>query len=208
MKGELKYGVGVFEEGKFKAREKLENGKYKTCGHYNAWMSMLDRCYNTPSDSVRFKKYTTCEVCKEWHYFQNFAEWYNEHYVDGYQLDKDILVKGNKVYSPETCCFVPQEINNLIENRDQDRGDYPVGVSLNKTCKHSVSFRARCSVLEGGKRLYKSLGCFDTKEKAFEAYKVAKEKNVRSVISEYYKDGKVSEKVYMALINYTVNIED
>lgn len=73
------------------------------------WRDMLQRCYD--SNFVENNHtYTGCSVCDEWLYLSNFKKWFEENYVEGYQLDKDILVKGNKVYSPETCCFVPREI--------------------------------------------------------------------------------------------------
>ena len=74
---------------------------------YKVWHSMMNRCYSKKYHS-KFPTYQNCSVCNEWTYLSNFKRWFDENYVDGYVLDKDILVKGNKVYSPETCCFVPE----------------------------------------------------------------------------------------------------
>ena len=93
------------------------NGNGKNKNSYACWLNMLRRCYST-----EFKKknpaYKDCSVCKDWLYYPNFAVWYNRNYytIDGYRihLDKDIRKDGNKMYSPETCCFVPQTINSLF----------------------------------------------------------------------------------------------
>lgn len=207
MSNKIKYGVGVFEKGKYSARTRMMDGTIKTNNYYSIWLSMLSRCYNTPQDSVRFKKYIDCEVCKEWHYFQNFAEWYVNNSIDGYQMDKDILVRGNKIYSPETCCFVPQEINNLIEIRDQDRGQYMIGVNRDKRRPNS-KFSARCSLLINGKRVYKALGTYETEIDAFNAYKKHKEENIRYVADEYYEKHLITKEVRDALYRFTINEND
>lgn len=95
---------------------------------YVVWCDMLRRCY---SEKYHKKKptYKGCSVCDEWLLFSNFKRWFDENYIDGYCLDKDIIVKGNKVYSPDTCCFVPKCINSLLTNRKMHRGLEPIGVS-------------------------------------------------------------------------------
>lgn len=83
---------------------------------YRYWMSMLKRCYDQ-NHLKQYSTYSDCEVCEEWLKISNFKKWFDKNYVQGWQIDKDILVKGNRVYSPETCCFVPQEINNVFNSR-------------------------------------------------------------------------------------------
>ena len=126
-------GKGIYRKGKYSFGKKGNPTK-----EYSVWLSMLTRCYNS-----RFLKnnetYIGCEVCDEWLEFQNFAEWFHQNYKDGYQLDKDLLTKGNKIYSPETCCFVPQEINLLLVRRQNRRGKYPIGVSRDKTKFAAIS---------------------------------------------------------------------
>lgn len=103
-------GVGYMGIGKYKSRT---NGKHNK--DYVCWKSMLERCY---SEKLHKRKptYQDCYVCQEWHNFQNFADWFSKNYsyetMHKWQLDKDIIVPGNRVYGPDTCCFVPNDINN------------------------------------------------------------------------------------------------
>lgn len=119
--------------------------------------------------------------------FSEFLKFYSEHYVDGYHLDKDILVKGNKVYSKETCCFVPVAINGIIVNVDG------LGVSFDKTKK---KFRASISI----KGKNKKLGEYKSFDEAATAYKAAKKKYVIETAKEYLDTGRISEKIAKALI--------
>lgn len=105
------YGVGFIGDGPYHSRI---GGKLNKS--YSTWKLMMERCYKEPR-SLKNKSYKDCRVCDEWHNYQNFAEWYEENYPnDGadYQLDKDIKVKGNRIYSPEHCIFV-----SAIENSGQ-----------------------------------------------------------------------------------------
>lgn len=102
------YGVGFIGDGVYRSGYKYEHTKA-----YKAWMNMLTRCY-----CVKFQKrnptYKGCITCSDWHNFQKFAEWFYENYPNDnspYDLDKDIRVKGNKVYSPDRCKFVPRKDN-------------------------------------------------------------------------------------------------
>lgn len=191
------YGIGCIGIGKFKPCD--ENGKQTKC--YMTWVHMLQRCY----DSKYQKKHPTykgCTVCEEWWNFQVFAEWYYEHYYEfgnneRMTLDKDILHKGNKVYSPETCVFVPQFINSLFTKRDNERGDYPIGVR-----EKGNKFQARLT--KDNETIY--LGRFNTPNEAFLAYKQAKEEYIKEVAEEY-KD-KIPYELYEAMLNYEVDIDD
>lgn len=163
---------------------------------HQLWISMMSRCY---SDSYRknFKSYIGCEVSECWHLFSNFKEWFEKNYVEGWQLDKDILVKGNKIYSPDTCCFVPNEINLMLTNGKRARGKYPIGVS-----KHYNKFTSYCRVGD----VRKCLGQFDTPSEAFFAYKKAKETHIRQIADKW--KNQLEPKVYEALYNYQVEITD
>ena len=86
---------------------------------YAIWASMLARCYDK-SYLKREPAYVGCSVCKEWLQFSVFKKWFDNHYVDGYVLDKDVLKSGNKVYSPENCAFIPVEINRAYERRKRN----------------------------------------------------------------------------------------
>ena len=189
------YGKGYHGEGKYKT--KINKKRTKT---YNVWRGMLERCYGKAYQE-KHPTYRGCEVCDEWLNFQNFAEWYGENYyeVEGQRtdLDKDILVKGNKIYSPETCIFAPQGINVLFIKRTNDRGGYQIGVIEDKkakTNKYETSVNG----------MY--IGRFSTSHEAFLAYKFNKELLIQSIAQEY-KD-KIPTKLYEALMNYQVEEND
>lgn len=197
------FGVGYIGEGDYKTRE---NGK--TTRVYQTWNNMLIRCYDEKYQEKR-PTYKNCFVNEEWHNFQNFAKWYEENYykVDGERmhLDKDILCKGNRVYSPEICIFVPQTINSLFTKCDNSRGESIIGVSYYK--RYNM-YQVHCSLLnpKTGKSKNKTLGYYNTQQKAFEVYKYHKEKNIKEV-ADYYK-GLIPQKLYNGLYNYEVEITD
>ena len=94
---------------------------------YTTWLGMLMRCYNE-TVHINQPRYSGCSVCDEWKSLTKFKEWFDVNYKDGYSLDKDLLVKGNKIYSPDTCIFLPIEINNFITEATAIRGEYMIGV--------------------------------------------------------------------------------
>ena len=196
------YGKGYLGEGKYKTRN--INGKPTKC--YDRWKKILQRCYD-PKFHEKKPTYKDCTVCEEWLNFQNFAEWYHKHYYEvpgeRMHLDKDILNKGNKIYSPENCIFVPQRINDLFVKRQNDRGDSPIGVYF---IKGENKYRAQCN------RFYKSryIGDFNNEMEAFECYKIIKENYIKNVIDSY--EGIIPNKYYHklkeAIYNYKVEIDD
>ena len=168
---------------------------------YQLWNGMINRCYN---ENLRHKNptYKDCHVSEEWRYLSNFKEWCNRQIgfdQEGFQLDKDILVKGNKVYSEDTCCFVPAEINYLIIKADRIRGKYPIGIYEDK---QAGKFKVRISV--EGKQ--KHIGRYCCEKEAFYAYKVAKEQYIKEVANKW-KD-KIDPRVYDALMKWEINIDD
>jgi hypothetical protein len=114
-------------------------------------------------------------------------------------LDKDILIKGNKVYSPETCIFVPQKINSIIAYRNSST-DSPSGVSYHKRDKIYFSY---CN---DGKGKLKHLGTYECEKNAFIVYKKFKENVIVQTANEYKQ--KIPTKLYSAMVNYEVNIND
>ena len=181
-----------------------ENGKLKR--EYIIWRDMLKRCYD-PKYQEKYPTYKGCRVEDYLLNFQHMGEWLENNYyeVPGEVmcLDKDILCKGNKIYSRETCIFVPERINKLFNKRGNDRGDCPVGV----TPKPSGNYEARCN--DGyGKRI--PLGTYSTEEEAFQVYKEYKEKLIKETIDSY--EGKIPEphysKLKKAMYNYKVEIDD
>lgn len=173
---------------------------------FSLWRSMLGRTCCL-SIQKRQPTYKNTSVCDEWLNFQNFAEWcYGQKLLKAkddkgsyYQLDKDLLLKGNKIYSPETCCFVPPLLNNLIRPKSISNGDYPIGVRPNRKTDR---FEAKVVLFDKSKYL----GLFDTTEDAFQAYKKAKEVHIKEV-AEKWKD-RIDSKVYQALLNWEINIDD
>lgn len=165
---------------------------------YSLWYSMISRCYS-PKSHQKTSTYRDCYVCDEWLIYSNFEKWYNENHIEGGHLDKDILVKGNKCYSPETCSFVPREINNLIENVRNKRGKTPMGVF--ERCGKFLSY-----VRVNNKRIY--LGTYDTKEQAFFRMKEENEKFIKEMAKKYYNLGKISLRTYNALMKYEIDITD
>ena len=177
----------------------LGNGKYSKSTHlkiYNIWYEMLRRCYCEKFHLMQ-PKYIKCLVSDEWLNFQLFAEWCTENFIEDYHLDKDILVKNNNIYGPDTCCFVPHQINNLFVKSDKIRGDYPIGVT-----KTNDKFRA--SIKKFGITI--NLGTYPTAIRAFNVYKSNKEFYIHQVANLW--KNKITEKVYQTLINYTVEITD
>lgn len=164
----------------------------KTQKGYLSWHGMLRRCY----ENGGLKGYEDCSVCDEWLRFSNFKKWFDNNYVEGYQLDKDILVKGNKVYSPETCCFVPPRINVLFTQRKKKANNLPTGVYYDKNKrKYGVS------VLKKNIRTFMR---FDSVKDAFRFYKKEKESYIKQEAKEYFRKGLIQENVYNAMMAYIV----
>lgn len=198
------YGIGYIGEGEYKIHD--ENGKHTKC--YRTWYDMLKRCYDE-KHREKYPTYIGCEVYNEWYNFQNFAKWYYDNYykIEGERmcLDKDVLVKHNKIYSPDTCIFVPYNINVLFVKSDKIRGEYPIGVSYNKRNK---KFIAQCSVYDykENKNKNKNLGLYNTPEEAFKVYKQFKENYIKEIADKYKQQ--IPTKLYDALYNYQVEITD
>lgn len=163
---------------------------------WKIWHDMLCRCY---SDAYHIKRptYIGCSVCEEWQKLSVFKQWFNEHYVGGWVLDKDILVKGNKTYSPETCCFVPQEINTLFIKRNALRGELPIGVTKNGN--HYIPQISKFG------RMVRGTTCRNIND-AFAQYKEMKELYIKQ-LADKYRD-QLEPRVYEALYNYQVEITD
>ena len=177
-----------------------KNGGYKNKRSYIVWKGMLERCY-CDEYLKKHPTYVGCEVCDEWKSYETFEKWYNENYyeIEEYRidLDKDIVKKGNKIYSPQTCVFVPQNINVLFNKNKKFRNKLPLGVS-----RQGNRFKSQCSIY--GKKVH--LGLYGTVEEAFYSYKTYKE-NIIKEIAEEYKD-RIPNKLYLAMYNYQVEITD
>ena len=113
------FGVGINDSAK----------PIKGCRFYATWRNMLQRCY---SESYQDKRpsYKGCSVCDEWLTFSTFRAWMEQQDHQGKQLDKDIITPGNKLYCPDRCVFVTQEMNSLLTVTKSNKGDHPLGVSF------------------------------------------------------------------------------
>jgi len=197
----LVHGIG-FNDRKYPAEvgDKPQN-------EYNLWQRMLERC--TEKGWIKCPTYIGTTCSENFKNYSFFYAWCQEQVGFGnkdekgksWQLDKDILVEGSKVYSEGVCCFVPQRVNKLLTKGDSVRGEYPVGVRWHEKGK---KFHARCCYGVGGK--HKHLGLFNTVQEAFLAYKTFKEALIKEVANEY-KD-QIDERAYKALMCYEVNIND
>lgn len=167
-------GVGVNDANyvvQVKEEISLTNGKRRQklvwiCPYYNRWKHMLQRCYSAQCQNKN-PTYKGCSVCDEWLLFSNFKAWMETQDWEGKQLDKDVLSTGNRIYSPNTCVFVSQEVNSFLIDCTKARGDYPLGVVWNKQVQ---KYQVYISV--GGKAKY--LGLFICPEEAHLVWKMAK----------------------------------
>ena len=173
---------------------------------YELWKNMIKRCYSK-NFHEKFPTYSSCSVSENFKYYPYFKEWCNKQagYTsqddkgNAFQLDKDILVKGNKVYSEELCVFVPKEINMLMVKCGRKRGDNPIGVFYHN---HDKKYVAKCKV--SNKTVH--LGYYLTSTEAFIVYKNFKESYIKEVANKW-KD-QIDPKVYDALMKYQVEITD
>lgn len=159
---------------------------------YKKWGRILERCYD-PKYKKKNPSYNDVVICDEWIKFSNFKEWFDKNYVDGYEIDKDILVQGNKIYSPDTCCFVPRRINTLLLNKQRTNTSGVIGVYEEKNGSYSAS----CQMGVGSRHI----GYFKTLEEASVAYVKAKSEYATKVVNEYYDNGLISERIRDAIIS-------
>jgi hypothetical protein len=186
------FGVGYIGVGRHKTES---DGKVSKV--YSDWHHMLGRCYDE-GFLAEYPTYRGCSVCEEWHNFQSFAAWYDEQPnagKKGFALDKDLMVLGNKVYSPEFCSLVPHQINTLLIDCGARRGHWPVGVCYDKRSKKYVSSISKNGTLT-------CLGRYPTHEEAASVYKIEKENYVREQAERY--KSVLHPKIYNNLLNYRV----
>lgn len=195
------FDVGMIGE-KYSSRKDGKNTK-----EYKTWQNMLKRCFNKEFKE-RNPTYKDVTCCDEWLLFENFYEWlhYQENFDKWYNgskwaLDKDILVKGNKVYSPETCCLVPHNVNMLFMKQDDRRSRLCIGVYKDKD-----KYVARCNNPFTNK--CEHLGTYFTKEQTFIIYKKYKENIIKQVAQNEYYKGNITKKCYESMMRYEVEFTD
>ena len=169
---------------------------------YDLWHSMLTRCY---SDSFKKKRptYEGCKVSNNFKSYEYFYEWCHKQVGfgnQGWHLDKDLLVKGNNVYSEDSCVFIPQEVNSLLTKRTASRGEHLIGVYWHKRNKAFVGMVSK------NKGKQEHLGYFATEIEAFNAYKVAKEAFIKELANKW--KSQIDPRAYDALMSYEVDIDD
>lgn len=179
----------------------------KITKEYNTWNGMLRRCFDARHKEIH-PTYKDAICCEEWLLYENFYEWLHSQenfdkwmLLDKSAIDKDILIKGNKIYSPDTCCLVPLVVNNLFIKSDASRGDLPIGVSKKKD-----GFVSRCCNPITNER--DCLGTYSTSNKAFLAYKPHKENLIKQIAQIEFDKGNITKVCYDAMMNYEVEITD
>ena len=201
--------LGVDKEGNVPNTYESKDGKNVHTWEYNKWLGMLRRCFDNKLKD-RYPTYKDVTCCDRWLCFSYFLEdleilkqEYNWDKDEKLTLDKDILHKGNKIYSLENCVLVPDWINLLFIKNDAVRGQYPIGVTYHKIAK---KYKTQCNI-NGVK---KHLGLYNTIEEAFNAYKQAKEQEIKRVAEECVLKGYMAKdsRVSKAIIRYQIEITD
>lgn len=181
----LVYGIGINDA----------DYVVRNCPYYSRWKHMIKRCYSekfisdTPS-------YIGCHVIPEWHYFMTFRAWMEKQDWKDKHLDKDLLVKGNRLYGPDTCVFIDQAVNKFILENDKNRGACPIGVDF---VKRSGKYRALCKDVKTGKVKY--LGTFKDSELAHQAWLTFKLEQAKILASQQL-DPRVSKAIIERYENY------
>lgn len=169
----LVHGIGI-NDADFRTRHE-EGGKMILDPAYQAWKEMLRRCYSQKYQAKQ-PTYIGCSVSNDWETFSKFDQWFLKNYKPGWEIDKDLLLPGNKVYSPDHCIFVPSWLNLFTIANDQSRGEWPIGVHFQKRGK---KFVAHCSDPFSGKNEH--LGLFSDPESAHQAWLIRKLEHVEAM---------------------------
>ena len=190
------YGVGIND-----GLRPIRNCDGSLSKEYNMWRNMLARCYREGT-KIKQESYKDCITSEEFKIYSVFYDWYQLNKINNeidYHLDKDLLLKGNKKYTKDTCVLVPREINAFLTKREALRGDLPIGVHFHKPLNR---FRAQIRKDKGSFHL----GYFNTPEEAFLIYKEAKEAHAKELAERYSND--IDIRAYNALMSYIVDIND
>lgn len=190
------YGVGINDINEMV----FIDGKPST--FYNTWRDVLRRCYSNTYQE-KFPTYIGCTICDEWIYLSNFKSWFEQNYISGFDLDKDLLYNGNKVYSPNTCRYVPHALNTLLVDCGARKGQYPNGVSW---CQRENNFRAYCSIppiISNRPRYNKHIGYYSTQELATTARNNFKADLIVNVGIAYYQSAMIEYDILDSLISFS-----
>lgn len=197
------YGHGMIGE---KYHTTINN---KATKEYTSWRNILKRSFSKQF-KLQHPTYQDVTCCDEWLLFDNFYEWLHEqsnfdkwNNNSSWSVDKDIIVKGNKIYSPNTCCLVPQRVNVIFTKRDSGRGELPIGITKTQSGERFV---VQCENPLTDKHSY--IGTFDTIEDAFNAYKTTKESIIKQIAKLEFDNQNITKECYDAMMNYKVEILD
>jgi len=188
----LVQGVG-FNDGIYPAQ-----AEGRILKEYTLWSSLLKRCYSSKYQQGK-PTYVGCSASENFKSYSFFHEWCQNQIgfgEKGFELDKDLLLRGNKVYSEAVCVFVPKRLNTLLLSSKDRRGNLPIGVSAEQG-----KFKAKCCTDTSP-----YIGYFDTPELAFQAYKRVKESYIKFRAEQWRES--IDPRAYMALMNYEVLITD
>lgn len=188
-KRKLIFGVGVNDSAY--VTNPTVNGKMISDPCYVSWSNILRRCYCS-SLHIKCPTYSDCTICGEWINFSSFNFWWKENQVDGWQIDKDIILPGNKIYSKDMCVFVPSMVNLFVLDKRASRGEWPIGVCWSERYK---SFAAQCSNPFNGKNDY--LGGYPDPQRAHNAWRLRKLELVPIICSRF---PEMDQRVELALI--------
>lgn len=189
----LLFGFGINDADYNVVEHEIIEGKRKivwSCPFYVKWRDMLYRCINKDL-KIKFPTYADCAVYADWKYFSNFKAWMEQQDWEGKQLDKDLLVRNNKFYSPDTCIFISSKVNLFIVEKRSDNRVWPIGVSWHKRDR---KFRARCQSVATGRAV--TIGYFKTPEEAHTAWLAFKLEQAKILANE-----QTDERVAKALID-------
>ena len=185
-KRKLVCGIGIND---YNGNMSLNGSAIKS---YAIWHAMLERCYSKKKQ-LKMPTYVGCSVCDEWIYFSNFKVWFDLNHNEDFELDKDILIKGNKVYGPETCRYVPKYINQLLVYSGRDRGNLHLGVSKHSSGK---GYEMQCN--DGyGKNIQHH---HKTIEAAIADYSATKKMIVKKQAIRAFLDNSIKSDIYLALV--------
>lgn len=172
----LIYGVGL-KDVPYKVNKRV-NGVNTICPFYMKWKSMLQRAYS-PKFAEHNRTYMGATVVKEWLSLSNFKVWMEGQIWEGNQLDKDLLIDGNKEYGPDSCVFIPRYVNVIFTDARFARGELPLGVTYHK---RDENYQMKCG-LGGGERV--TLDGFKNPLDAHMAWAEVKRSTVIKAIDRY-----------------------
>jgi len=191
------HGVGVNDAGYKTHKCKTIEGvtrSYWRCPFYKVWAGMIERAYDKKCHK-RNPTYSNVTVNKEWHKFSAFKKWMESQPWEGNELDKDILVQGNREYSKDMCCFVPCALNSFLANSGASRGRYPIGVTWDS---FAGKFKASCR--NPFTKKVEHLGRFDDPDKAHQAWK-ARKHEIACRYADMQNDKRIADALRKRFIN-------